>query len=262
MSCSYLRFGLIVTGKTEERHLPKLFQSLTATGTCHFEVIRRIGQRDPITSPGRKLEMVGSGKIIPDKDATEIGFPARRYLIDDCHLVVLIDDLEYHRQGQVQQVFDRYRNTFDTILTDEQVSRASVHFLVTMLEAYYLADSDAVNAVLELAIPLPDCVEDVETIRNPKTDLKHLYPDFNEIDDGGKILDRIDIAHVLAHPKTCAWLRTLFAWCVKALHCYLLDEYADRLRKLDDQYKLHNGELCSVTRTQLDNICKTIMSAI
>ena len=76
----FLRFGLIVTGKTEEECLPELFRSVAATGRCSFEVLRRIGQRSPITSKGRQLRMVGSGKKIPDKDATEIGLPARKYL--------------------------------------------------------------------------------------------------------------------------------------------------------------------------------------
>lgn len=47
---AFLHFGLIVTGETEWEHLPKLFKSLMATGTCTFEVIRKIGQRNPITS--------------------------------------------------------------------------------------------------------------------------------------------------------------------------------------------------------------------
>ena len=37
--CHFLHFGLIVTGKTEAGHLPKLFKSLEETGRCHFEVI-------------------------------------------------------------------------------------------------------------------------------------------------------------------------------------------------------------------------------
>ncbi len=45
----HYRFGLLVTGETEETHLPKLFRCLQAIGpgTCSFEVIKRFGQRDP-----------------------------------------------------------------------------------------------------------------------------------------------------------------------------------------------------------------------
>jgi len=39
-------FGLLVTGRTEEKHLPKLFNALQSEGgvqgRCHFEVIRAV----------------------------------------------------------------------------------------------------------------------------------------------------------------------------------------------------------------------------
>ena len=54
--CADLHFGLIVTGKGEREHLPKLFKSLTETGICTFEAIRFVEQRGPITSEARKLE--------------------------------------------------------------------------------------------------------------------------------------------------------------------------------------------------------------
>lgn len=52
------------------------------------------------------------------------------------------------------------RNIFDPILRANK-SRASVHFLVNMLEAYYFADADRVNAVL--ATSLQDDEGDIET---------------------------------------------------------------------------------------------------
>jgi hypothetical protein len=248
--CPFLHFGLIVTGETEREHLPKLFKSLMETGFCHFEVFRFIWQRDPITSPKRKLEIVGSGGIIPKKDATEIGLPARRYLATDrCHLVVLLDDLEHHRRVQAQQVFDRYRLALDTILTDEQKCRAAVHFLVNMLEAYYFADARAVNEALELNLLSQDYAEDVEMIRNPKGEFKKLYPGFDEIKDGGRILEHLDVEHVLSRPDTCAWLRTLFAWCVKALERYSSYELSPQ----HDRYRLDDGELSPITQSQLDH---------
>ena len=68
-----------------------------ATGICTFEVIRRVGQLDAITSEER-LRALGNRKVIPSKEA-KIGLVARRYIkIDDCRFVLLIDDLEYDRR--------------------------------------------------------------------------------------------------------------------------------------------------------------------
>ena len=246
--CAYFRFGLIVTGDTEWEHLPKLFKPLMATGICHFEVIRKIEQHSPITSRRRNPIVVGTNQVIEKKDELEIGLPARGYVKrSGCHFVLLIDDLEHDRRDQTQQIFDRYRTALDTVLNDLK-HRASVHFLVNMLEAYYFANTQAINAVL--GTDLSDREDDVETIRHPKNDLKEQYPGFGEIDDGGRILDRIDIVHVLSRPDTCASLRTLFAWCVK-----VLEEYSDYdCTNFYDKYRLHDGELSEITGTQLDNL--------
>jgi hypothetical protein len=247
-SCHYLHFGLVVTGKSERMHLPKLFRSLMSTGICTFQVIQFTGQRRPITSIKRKIAMVGSGKIITDRDQNEIALPARRYLKNNpCCLVILVDDLENDWREQAQEVFDRYRQVLDTMLTDLQKMRTSVHFLVNMLEAYYFADARAINAVLPLDSPLEDYKGDVENIRNPKAEILKLYPAFREIDDGGKILDVIDIEHVLSRPDTCAWLRTLFAWCAQILEQHPAHESF----ALPEKYRLHDGILCEVTRSQL-----------
>ena len=116
--------------------------------------------------------MLGSGKRIPDRDAVEIGLPSRRFLSSDDRYVLLIDDLEERRSTDIQQIFDRYRLALDTMLTANQARRASVHFLVNMLEAYYFADAQAVNAVL--GTDLVDFEGDVETIPNLKRNLKSL----------------------------------------------------------------------------------------
>ena len=243
--CAYFHFGLIVTGETEEQHLPKLFTSLMATRICTFKVIWRVGQLDAITSEER-LKALGNRKDIPSKEA-KIGLVARRYIkIDDCHFVLLIDDLEYDRRDQAQQVFDRYRTALDTVL-DTLKHRASVHFLVNMLEAYYFADVRAIKTVFGNS--LADYEGDVETIRNPKSDLRELYPSFSEIDDGGRILDQIDIEHVLSRSDACASLRTLFAWCVKVLEAYSDHDCTG----FYDKYRLHDGKLSEITGTQLDN---------
>lgn len=247
-ACHFFHFGLIVTGKGEVGHLPKLFKSLMTTGMCHFEVIQRTGQRSPITSDKKRLKMVGSGKIIPDRDVSEIGLPARRYLSSSsCHFVIIIDDLEHDRRDKAVQVYERYRAILENVLTPEQKRCASVYFLVNMLEAYYFADAQAVNTVLKLDPPLEDFAEDVETIPHPKGELKRLHNGFREIDDGGKILEIIDIEKVLSRPETCAHLRTLFAWCVKVLepHPYFND-FA-----LHNKYCLNEGIMSEITRVQI-----------
>ena len=163
----FVYFGLIVTGKGEKEFLPDLFRSVAASGRCTFKVIRRIGQRGPVTSPKRKLRMLGSGKAVPDRDASEIGLPARGFLSSHDRYVLLVDDLEADRSQVMQEVFGRYRAALDTVLSEDQARRAAVHFFVNMLEAYYFADTCAVNDVLDTE--LADFAGDVESIRHPKT---------------------------------------------------------------------------------------------
>lgn len=137
----------------------------------------------------------------------------------------------------------------DKILTKVQERRASIHFLVNMLEAYYFADANAINTVLNLDPPLEDYSGDVEDIPHPKGRLKKLYPGFREVNDGGHILEHLSIEYVLSRPDTCASLRTLFAWCLK-----VLQKYAYEPSLLTDQYRLHDGKLSEITHHQLDSI--------
>ena len=181
--------------------------------------------------------MVVSGKTIPNKDEQDIGFPARRFLSSETDFVILVDDLEASRAGEITQVFDRYRLALDTILRD-QAHRASVHFLVNMLEAYYFADAQAVNGVLGTQIE--DYEGDVETIRNPKGRLKQLHQGFDEVEHGCQILDKLRAAHVLSRRETCASLRTMFAWI-----CRIIGETEG------EAYQLSEGRYSDVTRGQL-----------
>ena len=244
---AFLHFGLIITGETEQEHLPKLFKSLMATGICYFEVIRKIGQRSPRTSSAQNPTVVGVNQTIETKDELEIGLPALGYVRHSGgHFVLLIDDLEYARRDQGLEVFNLYRTVLDTVLNTLK-HRASVHFLVYMLEAYYFADAQAINPVLKTS--LVDYEGDVEEIRHPKGDLKGLYPRFNEIKHGGAILDKINIEHVLSDPDACASLRALFAWCVEVLAQHPNFDRAN----FYDKYRLHDGKLSEITGTQLDN---------
>lgn len=245
----YFHFGLIITGNTEQEHLPKLFKSLKETEVCKFEVIQTIGQRDPRTSsrPRRNLKVLGTNQSIPPTDWEEIGLPAIEHVNQSgYHFVILIDDLEHRRREQALLVFDRYRTALDIALKALK-HRASVHFLVNMLEAYYFGDVRAINAALGTS--LPDHKDDVETIRNPKSDLRRTYPSFREIDDGGEILNQIDIEHVLSRPDACASLRTLFAWCVGILAQHPNFDRPD----FDNKYRLHDGILSVITKPQLGN---------
>ena len=236
----FYHFGLIVTGKSEEAFLPRLFRSLEATGKCHFRVLRRIGQRDPITSARRKLRMTGTGKTIPDRDQSEIGLPARQFLTRESTFVILVDDLEEGRAEAIKDVFDRYRLALDTMLGAEK-HRASVHFFVRMLEAYYFADAQAINAVL--GTKLADYDGDVETIPHPKARLKELAPGFDEVQHGREIVGRLDVPHVLSTPETCGSLRTLFAWGWAAIG-----------ERPADQYQLVNGRYNEVTKPQIGSL--------
>ena len=234
----FVRFGLIVTGKGEAIFLPTFFRSVLETGRCTFEVIRRIDQRSPITSPKRKQRMVGTDKVIPDRDATDIGFPARKYLSSETRFVILIDDLEADREGKIQEVFELYRTAMDPVLTPENRRRASVHFFVNMLEAYYFADSRAVNRVLDTKIE--DHPGDVETIRNPKSELKKLYRGFHEIEHGRRIVGALRMRHVLSRGDTCASLRTLFAWICKVVG-----------EPESETYRLLDGRYSEITKGQI-----------
>ena len=239
-SWRYYRFGLLVTGKGEEDFLSLFLRSLASTGNCTFQVIGRIPQRSPITSQKKKLRMTGSGKVIPDKDTSEIGLPARNYLnqyLDS--FVILVDDLEYDRQEVHQETFDRYRAALDGVLPGNCHQRASVHFLVNMMEAYYFAHADAINAIL--GTNLPDFDGDVETIRHPKAELKKAKPGFDELVDGRKIVAQLDLERVLGNADTCASLRTLFKWCCRATQ----EGYSDR-------FQLRLGSCSPVTGQQVD----------
>ena len=182
--------------------------------------------------------MPGNGKLVPRKDETDIGIPARIYLSSEDTFVILIDDLESGRKGMIWDVFKRYRNALDAMLQPNQIPRASVHFFVTMLEAYYFADAQAVNRVLGTRIK--DHKGDVENIRHPKNKLKKLYPEFHEIDHGQRIVDELRMSHVLSRKDTCAALRTMFAWVCKAVG-----------EPESETWRLLDGRLNGVTEPQI-----------
>lgn len=189
--------------------------------------------------------MVGTGKVIPDIDAEQIGLPARRYLAEsDANYVLLVDDLEADRRANIQAVFDRYRLALDTMLSPDLAPRAAVHFLVNMLEAYYFADAAAVNGVL--GTELDDFEGDVETIPHPKNRLTALHPGFDEKEHGAQIVAQLDVVHVLSRPDSCASFRTMFAWASEAI---------------GDRSWLPDGRLLTVTERQAEALRQQVAAA-
>ena len=172
---------------------------------------------------------------------TEIGLPARRYLTADATFVILVDDLEAKRESSAQAIFRRYRDALDAILSESRRSRASIHFFVNMLEAYYFADANAINAVL--GTNLADYEGDVETIPHPKSDLKAHCPTFDEIEHGKEIVAKLDVEHVLSRRETCASLRSLFGWCSTAIG-----------QTPANQFELVRGSYSEVTKGQIDEL--------
>lgn len=250
--CYFVKFGILVTGETEEENITKLFKTLAELGVCSFQVIKRIGQRSPITSEKKKLKMVGSGKLIPDKDAEDIGFPARNFLRENpCSYVLLIDDLENDRRIFWEGVFNRYRQALNQILLEKR-GYASVHFLVNMLEAYYFADANSINKVLKTS--LSDYDGDVETIKHPKNELKAIFPGFDEKQHGGEILNLLDILHVLSCDDACGSLRTLLLWCLNALKKTVSQDFIEYDDRFLSAIKLmEKGKLCEITSSQISD---------
>jgi hypothetical protein len=248
--CAFCSFGLVVTGEGEELFLPRLFRSLMERSGSSFRVLSRIGQRDPVVSEFRRIKMIGSGKEIPTEDEEQIGFPARRFLRNQpCRFLVLIDDLEHDRRDNLEPVFQRYRRALDTLLKPEERRRASVHFFVPMLEAYYFAHSAAVNTALGTTVIESDSVEDVETLHHPKNDLKNLHHGFNEKEDGAEIVPLLDLDHILRNPQSCAFLRSLVEWCVR----HLVDNCPVHDQQLGTRYELAQGAKAALTSAQSAN---------
>jgi hypothetical protein len=240
------RFGLLVTGKGESRFLDRLFRSLcahmaeTGRGSGEFCVLAKIEQLTPRTSLKQRRSMPGRPTRIPTRDE-DTALKAFGFLRQGGDFVLLIDDLEGSRRAEVAAVYNRYRTAFDQVLPANVRPRASVHFLVNMLEAYYFADAKAINAVM--GTNWADHDDDVEMIGHPKNELKTRLGSFDEIEEGGQIMRCLDVPHVLARPNTCGSLRTLFGWCWRALGL-----------RPGERYQIEKGIYFDVTRTQIEQL--------
>lgn len=243
----FLHFHLLVTGEGEEDHLPKLFSKLAATGVCRFVVERRIRQLTP-RFERLKLEMLGRGGKIPSRAETEISFPARKFLRDyPERFLILIDDLEHDRRGQVESIFNLYRESLDKLLQDREKQRVAVHFLVNMLEAYFFADPGALAQALGLEVAHSG---DVEEIQHPKNLLKQHFPNYREREHSGQILKYLNLHQVLADPTTCSWLRSCTSWIVRALHADLDPSLHPVLAETVEACHLEEGKCVRLTLEQ------------
>ena len=239
---AFFKIALIVTGKGEEAFLPNLFKALVAEGHCVFKVTDRVGQLSQITSKPRVAKMVGKGSFLTTRDQ-DIGLYARRCLQHSrFDFVILVDDLEHARREHAAAIYGRYRRALDVMLDRPGLrAKASVHFLVNMLEAYFFADPAAINAAL--ATDLAEPIGDVEDIRHPKGELGRIHPGYDEIDHGRKIVQSLDLRHVLSRPETCPSLRTLVGWCSKAIG-----------RTHDEVYQLAFGVYSPLTGPQIGDL--------
>lgn len=236
-----VEIGLLVTGKGEAIFLPDFLRGICSPeidgAHCVFRVIGKVEQLSPLIEGSRKSRhIMGRGGVLPRRDQ-QIGLLARGFLTGNrSGFVMLVDDLEQSRRPDAKEVFERYRSILDSVLGSLK-GRASVHFLVNMIEAYYLADPDALLLALELKIEPQDA--DVEEIRHPKSLMKQLYPGFDEIEHGRLIARQINLERVLAHPERTKSLRSLVAWCTTALG-----------RTLTDRYQLTSGMRYELTSGQ------------
>jgi hypothetical protein len=240
------RFGLLVTGKGESLFLDRLFRSLcermaqTGRGVCEFRILAKVEQLTPRTSAKRPLPMPGQHKRIPTRDE-DAALMALGFLRQGGDFVLLIDDLEGARRAEAAAVYSRYREAFDHVLPVPLRCRAAVHFLVNMLEAYYFADASAIKAVM--GTEWTDEEGDVEAIGHPKNELKRRLGSFDEVKQGEQIMRCLDVPHVLSRPDTCASLRTLFAWCWRALGL-----------TPGEDYQFEKGCYFDVTRAQIEQL--------
>lgn len=245
---SFARFGLIVTGRGEAKFLPTFFRALEGGASCIFEIIRKSEQLRPITSERRRIKMVGRGRTIPNKDVEQYGLPAHAYLRrGDNRYVLVVDDLEAAGAPMADAVFSRYRAALDAVLDRQGRSgRAAVHFFVYMIEAYYFAHAQAVNGVAGRRILAADHEEDVELIRHPKSELKKLWTEFDEVVHGAEIVANLNLNHVLRTAEHCCWLRSMFGWCIDRLQDagVMWDE------ELHDRFQLREGNRAPLTMNQ------------
>jgi len=252
-----VKFHLLLTGRGEREFITQFLRPIvkdqnevwTAQGGQFVdfdEVPEFIGQHSPNKLNLPALKVVGTHKKIPTVLEDKVSLKTWSWLRDDPHcFVLLIDDLESSRAHMAREIFMNYRAALDKALdTPALRARASVHFFVNMIEAYYFTHPEVVNDVLGTHLDEP--VIDVEEIDHPKNELDARLKTidsskkFKEIDHGAEIVNRLDIERILGNPKTCRALRTLIGWCRHRLGAVF-----------DDRWQLAHGEFHPLTRDQI-----------
>ena len=236
---TYFTIGVWVTGEGEQKFMPAFLRELSGTGRCSVVVQQRIGQ---LTARGqkRKLKMVGKGQHVSTRQE-DIALRIRGFLqASDLNLALLVDDLE---KRSVAEAYTIYREPIDRVTPDENMrKRASVNFLVPMVEAYFLADAEAVKQ--SIGVTVPALGQDPETVSGPKGKLKtyckEASVDYNEKEHGEKLAGAIDLQKVLGESDHCKSLRTLMKWCLSRIG-----------EPITDRFQLSSGELCPETAGQI-----------
>lgn len=245
------KFGLIVTGDAEEAKLDRLFRSLADHGNCAFNVIRKIGQLRPKTALKVVTTTPKKGNNLPTKTEETIAQEVSDFLRGSkqenyVHHVVLIDDLEAHDKDLNQKytpedIHRRYYAAMRLNLKHSEYCLISMHFLKSMLEAYYFADTRAVNDAL--GTNLTDATGDAEEIKHPKGDLEETLRKsrivYKEVEHGKEIIPNLDVPKILSNPETCASLRSLFHWCWRSIG-----------EPEEERFCLENGVRYEVTKDQ------------
>lgn len=251
-------FIIAVTGHAEVDCVPILLRRVLPEWACgaQIEKVRRVPQRPRLRIRGRKGGQLIEGMDDHQRLVREVpkllgGGKARFF--------VWIDDLESGEDRQNPQPhFNYYRELMDGGIHEPLRSRCSIHFLANMLEAYFLADTAAVNQVdispsgqsgQPQFLSLADHSGDCESIKNPKAVLKDAVNQecptskFDEIAHGHAIVRKLNLDHILSNPQTCRALRTLVAWCWEAIG-----------EPRSDKFRLTDGVYWDITAGQLSDL--------
>lgn len=238
----FYRFGLLVTGKGEREGLPNLLRQINDDAHSTFKVVAKIEQLSPRSAQAFvPLKVTGKQQSLPSRDQ-EIALRVRSELQGGLDFIILVDDLEQARRGQVDAVVDRYSKAGKLLLKDEEKHRFAVHLLVNMMEAYFFADPPAVEHILGCNVISPDA--DVEDIGHPKSVLKDQSNGaYDEREHAPQLLGALNLETVLGCPTTCRSLRTLVSWCVRA-----------KRQIPSARFNLAEGELYQPTASQLEEL--------
>lgn len=250
-------FKLFLTGDVEQRSVREILRQIVADqnqtwtesggqpvefdSQCEF-----VKQQTPRKGVIESLKMTGTAKNLPTVLEERISLPALAWLRNNPDgFVILIDDLESSRRNIAPEVFKNYRLALNkTLFSEELRNRASVHFFINMLEAYYFTQPEVVNPILGIDLVEPS--SDVEEINHPKNRLDSLMKQrdasakFKEIEHGSAIIGQLNLERVLNNPKTCRSLRTLVGWCRHRLGA-----------TFDQRWRLVDGEFHPLTRDQI-----------